>query len=1358
MKVRKTVNYLLSALLFLLLITACQQPVDPVGGEGNSSGKTAAPTFSIAPGTYTTSQQLKLSCSTGGATIYYKVNGGAQEIYSDATPIELPGFGKDYTITAYAEASGSSRSDTVTGLFKITGTITLTFDVTNVADVEAGLDYPKIMLYCTADDGSAVPDTTDDRLYIKYTENSAPPALIPPENFHYDGTPFSTRDDSPFIYLTDSLVIKAIAYKKGWVTSAEQELKHPLKLKEPVFVPGDTEPITETTEIRIESPIAGSSIYYVKAGYNDPLDDSTADVINLFTPFSITEPAHIKAITKKANWKTSNVTKIKYRLKLPKVQFTPAPVDGTIYTSSLNIAMSCPTTSDIPGLKVKYTTNGGDPSSDVSAQVYTPGTSSAIIVSKSTTIKAYAFIDGDEKGMASGWHRSDLESATYNYEIKCPYPNTAGGTFSSKEIITLTSDTPDVDIYYLITADPSADLNTVTGTKYSVGFDLDPSAVGDPTTDIAGKLYLKARAYRKDSTSDFSTEMFESYIFKLGAPVLPANKSAQASFNITLNHNEPGVTIKYTKDLLANPTTEAIAGAVLAVNETMDIKAIATKKHWASSNEVIRKYTLKPMSPIFFDPYNNDKGGLVVYREEIQLKAYDPNTDATIFLTKDGSDPKDETNPNRFNFKHNDMVDIKKTANIRAVCHKSGWGYSDETVGLYELKVKEPEIDRAAGDYNMSPTLNFKVTSLTNGAIIHCTTNGADPSTDTNTFTNSKTFDLDKNMTVRIIAKKDGWTPSDEVTAVYTVKMYKPDCNLTERGGSGSQYISEVVTEDQTNDIITTTYIYELNDTPLGTVKLNYSGSGALVRYTTDETTDGATKPTPTVGILYNLIDKPNISIDESSCVVQSLAYSLTGNYQPSNLNQSIYKFKVKQPSFSATGELGSSVGTATTKLYKNGAFENVPADTMKIIGNKIKLNDTTVNSIIHYKIVEADGVTVFADATTDANTVVDVPVDSSFTITMYATRDRWLDSEPITRTFCRQLEMPVITHDLHGQPASLVTEANMSISAATGGPGGEEFYFTVANGTTTPADPETGAKFSPTLGKTTTTKSYRAVAVKEGWLVSDITAKYTIYKCTISGTNFANNYVFSYTVAGKNVSVNASSGSGLALKYAYNGGALGASNTFNVGENETNTIIVSASGSIASDPYTVSHKVRLNSPTFNIAASTPVLYSSRTITISPAAVKPSGTSVLYSITTAAPGSTVVGNTITLSTNPTTTVKLLSRGTGYNDSTIVDRTYTLKLDPPTYIGKTNITTTTNVGGVSTTTVTGRKLQFKLPGSYPSGSVVEFSTNNSTFVPATSTGGGFFYYNVGVSGVRVYARVVKTGYTKSDSMFVDIPAH
>ena len=92
----------------------------------------ATPTFSPAPGTFTSAQSVLLADTTTGASIYYTTNGStpttASTLYSPSTPIAVS---STTTINAIAVAPGFSNSAVATGTYTINGPAVSVVETTN---------------------------------------------------------------------------------------------------------------------------------------------------------------------------------------------------------------------------------------------------------------------------------------------------------------------------------------------------------------------------------------------------------------------------------------------------------------------------------------------------------------------------------------------------------------------------------------------------------------------------------------------------------------------------------------------------------------------------------------------------------------------------------------------------------------------------------------------------------------------------------------------------------------------------------------------------------------------------------------------------------------------------------------------------------------------------------------------------------------------------------------------------------------------------------------------------------------------------------------------------------------------------
>jgi hypothetical protein len=127
--------------------------VDVTGGTSSAA---AAPTFSPAPGTYSSAQSVTLSDTTAGASIHYTIDGTTPTAnsarYNSGTPILV---GSSMTIKAIAVANGYANSTVATGSYVISNSAATEVSLVSSAHVTG-----------IVNNGSPVPngglDTTGD--------------------------------------------------------------------------------------------------------------------------------------------------------------------------------------------------------------------------------------------------------------------------------------------------------------------------------------------------------------------------------------------------------------------------------------------------------------------------------------------------------------------------------------------------------------------------------------------------------------------------------------------------------------------------------------------------------------------------------------------------------------------------------------------------------------------------------------------------------------------------------------------------------------------------------------------------------------------------------------------------------------------------------------------------------------------------------------------------------------------------------------------------------------------------------------------------------------------------------------------
>ncbi len=380
----------------------------PVGSASYviTLGQVAAPIFNPAGGTYTSTQQVSISTTTAGATIYYTTNGQtpttSSTVYSG--PITVS---STTTVSALAVLSGYTDSPVATATYTI-----------NTDQVATPIFSPAPGTYATAQNVTI--STTTPSATIYYTTDGSTP------------TTGSAVYSGP-ISVTASETIKAIATASSLTTSAVATATYtigPSPAATPRFSPSPGY-YPSALNVTISTTTPSATIYYTTNG-STPTTSST-----VYTgPINVTATMTIKAIAAATGYSASAVATGTYTIRQSRVStptFTPGPGN---YTSAQGVAISTTT----PSAAIHYTTDGSTPTS--SSTLYT----APIVVTTTQTIKAIA--------VASGYMNSVVAMATYTItpatvgQAATPYFTPNAGTYTSAQTVTISTTTPSATIRY----------------------------------------------------------------------------------------------------------------------------------------------------------------------------------------------------------------------------------------------------------------------------------------------------------------------------------------------------------------------------------------------------------------------------------------------------------------------------------------------------------------------------------------------------------------------------------------------------------------------------------------------------------------------------------------------------------------------------------------------------------------------------------------------------------------------------------------------------------------------------------------------------------------------------------------------
>ena len=498
------------------------------------TGQVAAPTVDVPGATYTTVQNLSLTTTTPGASIYYTLNGtaptcqGAGNLYT--APIQLAAG----TVTLNAIACLTTWTDST--LLTQTYTINTTNVIAPSFSVTGGT-------YNTAQAVTVGSGTTGASIY--YTTDGTTPNCL--------GTA-GTLYLAP-VSINVSTTINAIACKATFPDSTISSVIYTLTPVAPVFnVAAGTYNSTQT--VTITDGTTGAAIYYTTNG-TTPTCASTL----YSAPVAINVSTTLKAVACVTGWSTSTVTSAAYTLQVGTPSFSIA---AGIYQSAQTVTISL--FGAPAGTTYRYTIDG-----TAATCTSTAGSSVSLGLNSTTTISAIA--------CNTGWTASNTIAATYTITgtVATPLLSLATGTYNATQTVVLTTATAGASIYYTL----NGTTPNCTSTLYSGSIPVTVST----TVKAIGCL------------TNWTNSVVATEIYTLQVPT-PTFSIAAGTYTTaqTVNISIPataGAVIYYTTNG-TTPTCASTAGTsvALGLNSTTTIKAIACNTGWTSSVVASAIYTI----------------------------------------------------------------------------------------------------------------------------------------------------------------------------------------------------------------------------------------------------------------------------------------------------------------------------------------------------------------------------------------------------------------------------------------------------------------------------------------------------------------------------------------------------------------------------------------------------------------------------------------------------------------------------------------------------------------------------------------------------------------------------------------------
>ena len=916
---------------------------------------TAAPTFSPAPGTYTTVQSVTLSDATVGATIYYTTNGStptaASTVYSSPIPVNTT-----TTIQAIAVATGYNNSAVTSGVY----TINLT--TATPAFSPAPGTYTSVQSVTLSDVTSGAT--------IYYTTNGAVPNTS------------SAIYSSP-IPVNATTTIQALAVAAGYTNSAIASGSYTINLPAaaaPVFSPAPGS-YTSVQSVTLSDATSGAVIHYTLDGTTP-----TASSPTYTSALAVNATTTIQAIAVATGYSNSPVAGGTYTINLTAASpiFSPAP--GT-YTSVQSVTLSDATS----GAVIHYTLDGTTPTAS------SPAYTAALAVNATTTIQAIA--------VATGYSNSAVAGGTYTINLPTaatPTFSPAPGTYTSTQSVTLSDATPGAVIHYTTNgtapsagsatysaAIPVTATTTIQAIAIATGYNNSAVASGvftinSPLVNISGLYNVDAIAtsgtapksggfdndsYAYNSAVLGTTLTYQGLTFTLGPAnaadaissvtvPLPAGQytqlfllgaaanGAQASQSIVVTYTDASTTTftqsfsdwgsaqNYSGETAIsqsatriNPSGSTQTFAVNVYGYTFPLnsaKTLASVKLPSNRDVVILGVGLGTSSLTAVTPTFSPAAGTYTSTQSVTLSDTTPG--AVIHYTTNG------TTPTASSTTYSAAIPVTATTTIQAIAVATGYNNSAVASATYtiNLTAATPTFSPAAGTY--TSTQSVTLSDTTPGAVIHYTTNGTTPTASSATY--SAAIPVTATTTIQAIAIASGYANSAVASATYTINLTA--ATPTFSPAAGTYNATQSVTLADT--------------TP-----------GAVIHYTTNGTTPTASSATYTAAIPVT-----------ATTTVQAIA--IAAGYTNSAVASATYTINLTAatPTFS----LAAGIYTST---------------------QSVTLADTTPGAVIHYT---TNGTTPTASSTTYSGAI---SVTATTTIEAIAIATGYTNSAVASATYTIQ-------------------------------------------------------------------------------------------------------------------------------------------------------------------------------------------------------------------------------------------------------------------------------------------------------------------------------------------------------------------
>ena len=754
-----------------------------LSGTVSAMPTVATPTLSPAGGTYLEAQTVTIACTTEGATIRYTTDGNDP---TENSPVYISALNLSETKTVKAKAwkSGYEASEIVTATYTFPTLITIaearalenneyalvqgvvTFiDIQNngtanvyVQDETAGID-----LYLNA---NTIPtELALGNLVKAYGKKAVYKGLV--ELSGIDG-----GDSSVFSILSSGnelpMTVKTVA-----------------EILEDHTGGGD---LLQSTRVKIESATIGT----INPSGNTILTQG-GNTINIYKIPTLTNVEEGNIVDVTAVISCYNDLQLRVALAEDVVKLTVetpsfSPAEGT-YTEAQTVTVTCAT----EGATIHYTLDGSDPT--VNSAVYTE----PLAIEETTTVKAFAVKDG--------YQASDIASATYtiNIPVLTVSPTELSGfayTFGSgpSQTQTFTVSGSNLTANVVVTAPETFEICLDAEGIYLENLTLEP----EEGTVEATSVYVRMKAgLEVDNYSDILTVTCNdlSKTVALSGTVSAMPIAATPTFSpeggtyteaqtVTIACATDGATIRYTLDGTEPTETSSVYSTPLNISETTTVKAKAWMDGYQTSAVATAIFTIEIPDPVLtisateLSGFEYTEGSGPSEAQSFTVSGSNLTTDIVvtppedfeICLAAEGIYLESLTLEPEEGTVEATSIFVRMAAGLETGAHSG-----DITVACGELSenvalsgtvtvlpiAATPVFSPVGGTYSEAQTVT--ISCATEGAAIHYTLDGTDPTVNSTVYT--EPLAIEETTTVKAFAVKDGYEASAIATAVYTIEM-----------------------------------------------------------------------------------------------------------------------------------------------------------------------------------------------------------------------------------------------------------------------------------------------------------------------------------------------------------------------------------------------------------------------------------------------------------------------------------------------------------------------------------------------------------------------------------------------------------